>query len=89
MGPMRKLTFVLLAALLAAPAFAASKKLIHPKEFAKGRPFSPGIMVGNTLYVAGQVGQDLKTTKIPEDFEAEVKQDDAWAFTRKYFDFFC
>lgn len=74
MGPMRKLTFVLLAALLAAPAFAAGKKLIHPKEFAKGRPFSPGLMVGNTLYVAGQVGQDLKTTKIPEDFEAEVKQ---------------
>jgi len=53
---------------------AAGKKLIHPKEFPKGRPFSPGLMVGDTLYVAGQVGQDLKTGNIPDDFEAEVKQ---------------
>lgn len=58
------------AALLA----GAGKKLIHPKEFPKGRPFSPGILVGGTLYVAGQVGQDLKTGKIPENFEAEVRQ---------------
>jgi 2-iminobutanoate/2-iminopropanoate deaminase len=55
-------------------AFAAPKKLIHPKEFPKGRPFSPGLLVGDTLYVAGQVGQDLKTGNIPDDFEAEVKQ---------------
>jgi 2-iminobutanoate/2-iminopropanoate deaminase len=53
---------------------AANKKLIHPKEFPKGRPFSPGLMVGNTLYIAGQTGQDLATGKIPEDFKAEVKQ---------------
>lgn len=53
---------------------AAPKKLIHPKEFAKGRPFSPGLLVGDTLYVAGQTGQDLKTGAIPDDFEAEVKQ---------------
>ena len=60
--------------LLAASVTAAPKKLIHPKEFAKGRPFSPGLMVGGTLYVAGQTGQDLKTGAIPDDFEAEVKQ---------------
>jgi 2-iminobutanoate/2-iminopropanoate deaminase len=53
---------------------AAAKKLVHPKEFPKGRPFSPGLLVGNTLYVAGQVGQDLKTGQIPDDFEAEVRQ---------------
>ncbi len=53
---------------------AADKKLVHPKEFPKGRPFSPGILSGNTLYVAGQTGQDLKTGAIPDDFEAEVKQ---------------
>ena len=53
---------------------AAEKKLIHPKEFPKGRPFSPGILTGGTLYVAGQIGQDLKTGAIPEDFEAEVRQ---------------
>ena len=53
---------------------AAEKKLVHPKEFAKGRPFSPGLLVGNTLYIAGQTGQDLKNGAIPDDFEAEVKQ---------------
>ena len=48
--------------------------VIQPKEFAPGKPFSPGIMIDGTLYVAGQTGQDLKTGKIPEDFEAEVRQ---------------
>jgi 2-iminobutanoate/2-iminopropanoate deaminase len=72
---MRKLSIALACTLLflCAPVSGA-KKLVHPKEFAKGRPFSPGIQVGNTLYVAGQTGQDLKTGKIPEDFAAEVRQ---------------
>jgi 2-iminobutanoate/2-iminopropanoate deaminase len=48
--------------------------VIQPKEFPTGRPFSPGILTDGTLYVAGQTGQDLKTAKIPENFEAEVKQ---------------
>jgi 2-iminobutanoate/2-iminopropanoate deaminase len=66
---------VLLAGMLVtAIGAAANKKLIHPKEFPKGRPFSPGLLVGDTLYVAGQVGQDLKTGTIPADFKAEVKQ---------------
>jgi len=36
--------------------------------------FSPGVLVDGTLYVAGQIGQDLKTKEVPADFEAEVKQ---------------
>ncbi|MEZ5352385.1 MAG: RidA family protein [Bryobacteraceae bacterium] len=52
---------------------AAPKKLIHPKEFAKGGPFSPGLMVGDTLYIAGQTGADLKTREYPADFAAEVR----------------
>ncbi len=67
------LRFVLLAALCLAWTPAATKKLIHPKEFPKGRPFSPGLLVGDTLYVAGQIGQDLATGKVPDDFEAEVR----------------
>ncbi len=71
-GTMRKfLPLLLLAA--AVMAFAADKKVIQPKEFATGRPFSPGILVDGTLYVAGQTGTDLKTGKRPEEFEAEVK----------------
>lgn len=66
------ITTLLLAAALALPA--AEKKVIQPKEFPTGRPFSPGILVDGTLYVAGQTGQDLKTGQIPSEFEAEVKQ---------------
>ena len=60
--------------MLAASLSAAGKKAIHPKEFPQGRPFSPGILAGDTLYVAGQTGADLKTGQIPEDFEAEVRK---------------
>jgi 2-iminobutanoate/2-iminopropanoate deaminase len=52
----------------------AERKVIQPKEFPTGRPFSPGILSDGTLYIAGQTGQDLKTAKIPDNFEAEVKQ---------------
>lgn len=62
---------VLLAA--AALAAAGEKKVIQPKEFATGRPFSPGILADGTLYVAGQTGTDLKTGKRPDEFEDEVK----------------
>jgi 2-iminobutanoate/2-iminopropanoate deaminase len=52
----------------------AEKKVIQPKEFPTGRPFSPGILSDGTLYIAGQTGQDLKTGSYPDNFEAEVKQ---------------
>ena len=71
---MRFCSTAILAIVLAIPCLAAPKKVVHPKEFPTGRPFSPGILVGDTLYVAGQTGSDLKTGKIPEDFEAEVRQ---------------
>jgi reactive intermediate/imine deaminase len=59
-------------------AQAADRKAIAPPEFAPaaGAPapaFSPGILVDGTLYVSGQMGQDLKTKEVPADFEAEVK----------------
>lgn len=65
---------ILLSLILAATLAAADKKVIQPKDFPTGRPFSPGILVDGTLYVAGQTGSDLKTGKLPEEFEAEVKQ---------------
>ena len=52
----------------------AEKKIIQPKEFPTGGPFSPAVLVDGTLYVSGQIGRDLKTQKVPEDFEAEVRQ---------------
>ena len=72
---MRTLLLALsLAVCLTAAPKPAQKKVVHPKDFPTGRPFSPGILVDGTLYVAGQIGADVKTNKIPDDFEAEVRQ---------------
>jgi 2-iminobutanoate/2-iminopropanoate deaminase len=72
---MRTFTVLLLTlGMAAAGAFAANKKVIQPKGFATGRPFSPGILVDGTLYVAGQVGNNLQTNQVPDNFEAEVRQ---------------
>ena len=68
---MRNLCVLLVV--LALP-LAAEKKTISPPEFAGGTTnFSPGILVDGTLYISGQIGQDLKTKQVPGDFETEVK----------------
>lgn len=59
---------------LAVCAVAADKKVVTPKDFPAGRPFSAGIKAGDTLYVSGQTGADLKTQKVPDNFEDEVHQ---------------
>jgi reactive intermediate/imine deaminase len=52
------------------------RRVIQPAKFPNtGLPYSPGIMVGDTLYVAGQLGRDPATTKIvPGGIEAETRQ---------------
>src|SRR5215471_8523905 len=70
---MRNLPGVLLMMLAALP-LAAEKKVIAPPEFGSGSlNFSTGMLVDGTLYVSGQIGQDLKTKQVPADFDAEVK----------------
>ena len=65
---------ILLLTLLLFSSAVAEKRVIQPKEFPAGAPFSPGILADGTLYISGQVGQNLQTKQIPEDFEAEVRQ---------------
>jgi 2-iminobutanoate/2-iminopropanoate deaminase len=62
--------FLLLAASL---CFAADKKAVFPEGASTAGPYSPGILAGDTLYCAGQVGRD-KDGKYPAAFEDEVKQ---------------
>lgn len=50
----------------------SEKKVVAPPGAATGRPFSPAILSGGTLYVSGQVGRDKKGA-YPENFEEEVK----------------
>jgi 2-iminobutanoate/2-iminopropanoate deaminase len=69
---------LVLSAFLLTAAPAADRRVIAPPEFAPAPgaaapPYSPGILIDGTLYVAGQVGEDLKTKEVPAEFESEVK----------------
>ncbi len=62
-----------LVALATFALFGADKKPVHPAGAVLGGPYSPGILAGDTLYVAGQVGRTPGTNSYPESFEDEVK----------------
>lgn len=69
-----KALFLLLAFL---PLFAVAqnkseRRYIKP-EGSTLRPFSEAVLVGNTLYVAGHIGIDPKTGKLPAEVDQEIK----------------
>jgi 2-iminobutanoate/2-iminopropanoate deaminase len=43
-----------------------------PADAAKAPPFSNGVLVGNTFYVAGHIGMDPKTQKAATDVDTEA-----------------
>ena len=55
-------------------AGAADRKyIVKPRPAdAKALPFSDGVLVGDTLYIAGHIGLDPKTGQAPADAEEEV-----------------
>jgi len=52
------------------------RTVIRPEKSPKtGLPYSPGILVGNTLYVSGHLGRDPVTAKlVAGGIEAETRQ---------------
>ena len=64
---------VALIVLGAGAARSAERQVILPEGAKPGGNYSPGILVGDTLYVSGQAGEDANG-KIPAEFESEVKQ---------------
>jgi 2-iminobutanoate/2-iminopropanoate deaminase len=52
------------------------RRVVQPARFpATGLPYSPGILVNNTLYLSGQLGRDPATAKlVPGGIEAETRQ---------------
>lgn len=54
----------------------AVRKAIHPAKTPNtGLPYSPGILVGNTLYVSGNLGRDPVSAKlVPGGIEGETRQ---------------
>ena len=70
---------VYITGLLTYPVLTAqtpARRVIQPAKFPNtGLPYSPGILAGDTLYLAGQLGRDPATTKIvPGGIEAETRQ---------------
>jgi 2-iminobutanoate/2-iminopropanoate deaminase len=63
-----------LIVLIAGPAIAGAeeRRLVRMKDRTDDRPFSDGVMVGNTLYLAGRIGLDPKTQKPPGDAATEA-----------------
>ena len=49
------------------------KKRIAPPGYPESSPISPGVMVGDRLYLSGFLGRDINTGKIPEDPAAQVE----------------
>jgi 2-iminobutanoate/2-iminopropanoate deaminase len=51
----------------------ATRKVIKMAGGPITAPFSDAILAGNTLYLAGRIGIDPKTGKVPEKIEDEIK----------------
>lgn len=65
---------ILLLVILASPQWAADRQVVNPKNFKPhGRPYSPAIRAGNTLYISGQ-GSMNSDGKLSESFEERVRQ---------------
>jgi reactive intermediate/imine deaminase len=67
------LTALALAAGPAAAQSDAGRREIRLKSRTDDRPYSDGVFVGNTLYVAGKLGLDPKTQKPPADPAEEAR----------------
>ena len=59
---------------LASASATAERRFIRPEGYNRGLPFTPGILVDGTLYVAGFSGEDPQTGAVPRNLETEVKQ---------------
>ncbi len=61
---------------LAAQPSSQRRSVIRPERAPNtGLPFSPGILVGSTLYVSGHLGRDPVTAKlVPGGIESETRQ---------------
>src|SRR5688572_8078402 len=47
-------------------SFKVDRKFIRPKAFKAGIPYSPGVLAGKTLYIAGQIDKDPQTGEQPK-----------------------
>jgi 2-iminobutanoate/2-iminopropanoate deaminase len=55
------------------PPAQSTRRVYNAPDKTVQAPFSDGILVGNTLYLAGRIGLDPKTGKPPAEIEDEIK----------------
>ena len=72
---LRKIVVAILFLVFCATAGAADRKyIVKPRSGdRKALPFSEGVLVGNTLYIAGHIGLDAKTDMPPASAEDEAR----------------
>ena len=72
---LRKIVVSVLFLVLCAAAGAADRKyIVKPRSGDRtALPFSEGVLVGNTLYIAGHIGLDAKTNMPPASPEEEAR----------------
>ena len=71
---MKLLRMLVILPLMTCVAGAADRKYINNSRPAgtQNLPFSDGVLVGNTLYIAGTIGLDPKTGMAPAEAEQEA-----------------
>jgi 2-iminobutanoate/2-iminopropanoate deaminase len=57
-----------------APQLGGGRRVIRAGPSTAGLPYSPGILVGNTLYLAGTIGEDAANNIVPGGIQAETRQ---------------
>jgi 2-iminobutanoate/2-iminopropanoate deaminase len=70
----RTIALLLLTSLSLSPALATDKKIVAPEGSDLGLPFSPGVLAGDFLYLAGTIGNKPGTLEVPEGIEAQMRQ---------------
>ncbi len=72
---MRRSLSLALALCLGVSAFAQApkKRYINLPNKKINAPFSDAVLIGDTLYIAGRVGLDRKTGKVPDDVTQEAR----------------
>ena len=53
--------------------FKAERKFIYPPAFKAGKPYSPGVLAGKTLYISGQVDKDPQTGAQPKGIAEQTR----------------
>ncbi len=53
--------------------YRVNRRFIYPKEFPAGKPYTPGVLAGETLYISGQIDTDPQTGARPKGIAGQTR----------------